>query len=322
MIAEFEGGLLIAENQHRGAHAHHAAFQERQRAGDDLVVEDVLHRVLARILRVRRGVRVQAILHCDLRQRLVRHLVLVLVALGHERVVRGVHPAQLAFEILACGGGDVAVAHLRGDLVHALPADDGYAVGVAGGDGLACGEHAAAAGGAAGLDLDVAQRIEAQVVVHLGRGEELIAEVIGELRVHAPVHHGRGSPPARPSGRSPPRPSAGPHAQFAGVLLGVLLAEVGESTRHREDRTLEMGNPQVPLAESNHGDASTSTERASHGERFNERCCFRSVDPTGAGYQKREQLIDKSGSVEFIPDHRWFGMIAVSPVVRPLPQRA
>ena len=66
----------------------------------------------------------------DPRQRLSGHFVLILVAPGHEGVIACVHPAQLAFEVFAGRAGDVGIADLGRNLVHAFPTDDGNATGV------------------------------------------------------------------------------------------------------------------------------------------------------------------------------------------------
>ena len=108
-------------------------------------------------------------------------LVFVLIALGHQCVIGRVHPSQLGLEVLAGGGSDIAVADLGGDLVHALPANHGDAVGVARSDGLAGREDGRAAGGPAGLDLDIAQGVEAEVIVDLRRRQKLVTEVVRKL---------------------------------------------------------------------------------------------------------------------------------------------
>ena len=103
------------------------------------------------------------------------------IALRHERVVRGVHPAQLGLEVLVGCRRDVRVADLRRYLVHALPPHNGHDVGVAGGDGQGPCQHGMATGGAARLDFDVAQGIEAEIIMDLGGRQQLVSEVVGEL---------------------------------------------------------------------------------------------------------------------------------------------
>jgi hypothetical protein len=89
--------------------------------------------------------------------------------------------------------------------------------------------------------------------VHLRRRQQLVAEVVGELGVDAPVH-----PAPHLLGRDLQVVLLEGHArrlhrQLARVLLGVPLAVVGQAAGDDEDRPLKPRNPQVAGAESDHG---------------------------------------------------------------------
>ena len=56
----------------------------------------------------------------DAGQRFAGHFVFVLVALGHQGVIAGIHPSEFALEVLAGGAGDIAVTDLGGDFIRSV----------------------------------------------------------------------------------------------------------------------------------------------------------------------------------------------------------
>ena len=129
------------------------------------------------------------VLHGDLGERaperslgLAEHLP---VFLGHDRVVAGVDLTHGGFPVPVGRAGDQEVALVGGDFVHPFPAHGQNAVRIPRGDRLGRFPEGGAAGGAARLDPDVAQGIQAETVVDEGLTEELVAEVVGEVPVVA-----------------------------------------------------------------------------------------------------------------------------------------
>ena len=245
LIGERVGRLCVGQHEHSGTGAHGTAFEERERIGDHRIAKDVLLRDPHRVLRERGRHRVAVVLHRDLGQRLARDMVLVDVAPRHQRVVRGVHPAQLRLEIPVGCRGDIGVTDFGRHLVHPLPSHDRDQVGVAGRDGQRARQDGVATGGTARLDFDVAQRIEAQVVVDLGARQELVAEVVGERRVDAEVDQA-----LKLLHRHFEVVVAHGHIERVGtqlrrVLFRVPLAEIGHAARDDVHRSFETGDAEI-----------------------------------------------------------------------------